>query len=232
MLRVEGLRLAQGAFRLSADFQVEKGARVAVMGPSGAGKSTLLAAIAGFAPHEAGRVLWEGRDLTPLPPGARPVGMIFQDQNLFPHLTIAENAGLGLRPARKLSAEERARVKTALARVGIAHLAQKRPGEISGGEQSRAALARFLLQARPLALLDEAFSALGPALKAEMLDLVAELSGETGATLLFVTHDPGDARRIATHAMLVEAGEVSPPVEAAALFANPPEAFRRYLGRR
>lgn len=230
MLRLEGVEIRQGGFRLQADWEVPTGARVALIGPSGAGKSTLLAVIAGFLAPEAGRICWEGRDLTPLAPGARPVSIIFQDQNLFPHLSVAENVGLGLRPALRLSRAEQGQVAAALARTGLEGLGARRPGRLSGGQQSRVALARMLLQARPLALLDEPFAALGPALKAEMLDLVAALAGETGATLLLVTHDPEDARRIASHVVLVEGGVAAAPVATETLFANPPEALRRYLG--
>jgi len=230
MLRLEGVEVRLGEFRLTADLTVPKGALCAVIGPSGAGKSTLLNAIAGFLEPEAGRVVWDGTDLTDLSPGQRPVSVIFQDQNLFPHLTVAENVGLGLRPSLRLSPDERARVEAALGRVGLAGLGARRPAALSGGQQSRVALARMLLMARPVVLLDEPFSALGPALKAEMLDLVAELARETGATCLIITHEPGDARRIASHVILVDEGRAAPPVETAELFANPPEALRRYLG--
>jgi thiamine transport system ATP-binding protein len=230
MLRLEGLEARLGDFRLSADLAVPDGARVAVLGPSGSGKSTLFNLIAGFLDPTAGRVSWRGRDLGPLSPGDRPVSMIFQDQNLFPHLTVAQNVALGLGPSLRLSREDRARVEEALARTGLAGLGDRRPAELSGGQQSRVAIARMLLMARPLVLLDEPFAALGPALKAEMLDLVAELARESGATLLMISHDPEDARRIATHVILVEEGRVLPPVETERLFDDPPEAFRRYLG--
>lgn len=231
MLTLEGLRLRRGDFTLEADFALPEGARAAVIGPSGAGKSTLLAAIAGFEPPEAGRVLWNGRDLAGLAPGARPVATIFQDNNLFPHLTAFENAALGLRPSGRLDAEERARVERSLARVGLEGLGGRKPGALSGGQQSRAALARVLLQARPVILLDEPFSALGPALKAEMVGLVAELARDLGATLLMVTHDPEDARLLGGLAILVAGGRAAAPRPAVELLDNPPEALRRYLGR-
>ena len=222
------LVIERGDFRLSADLAVEKGARVAVMGPSGAGKSTLLEAVAGFLPVE-GRMTWEGRPLAG-PPGARPVAMLFQDGNLFPHLTIARNAGLGIRPDGRLPAPERARVEEALARVGLEGLGDRRPAQLSGGQRGRAALARVLLMRRPLLLLDEPFAALGPALKAEMLALVAEVAGALGATLLMVTHDPDDARAIAEGVIVVADGRAEPPRPTEALLADPPPALRRYLG--
>lgn len=217
-------------FTLSADLTVPEGARVAVIGPSGAGKSTLLAAIAGFQPVAAGRVLWKGGDLGPLAPGKRPLSILFQDNNLFPHLTAAENVGLALRPGLRLGEQERARVAGALARVGLEGLGARRPAALSGGQQSRVALARALLRARPILLLDEPFAALGPALRAEMLDLVAEITAETGSTLLIVTHDPRDAERIADLTVLVAEGRAEAPVPTAALFADPPKALAEYLG--
>lgn len=230
MLRLEALRIVQGGFALEADLAVAAGARVAVIGPSGAGKSTLLLAIAGFVAPAAGRILWAGRDLRPLAPGERPVSILFQDQNLFPHLTVAENVGLGLRPDLRLSRAERAQVSAALARVGLQGMEGRRPAALSGGEQGRVALARTLLRARPLLLLDEPFAALGPALKADMLALVEEIVAESGATLLMVTHDPQDARAIAPETILVAEGRALPPQPTAALLADPPPALRAYLG--
>ncbi|TCO69895.1 ATP-binding cassette domain-containing protein [Rhodovulum euryhalinum] len=230
MLRLERLVIELGAFRLAADVTVETGRIVALLGPSGAGKSTLLDVIAGFLPPNSGRVLWEGVDLGPLPPGARPVSMLFQDNNLFPHLTAAQNVGLGLHPDLRLSPADRDRAEAALARVGLAGLGPRKPAALSGGQRGRVALARMLLRGRPLMLLDEPFAALGPALKAEMLGLVAELAHESGATVLMVTHDPADARAIADETMLVAEGRADPPRPTAALFADPPEALRAYLG--
>lgn len=231
MLRFENVVLAQGDFRLSADFALPPGGRVAVIGPSGAGKSSLLLAVAGFLPLTAGRITWQGQDLAPLAPGARPVSLLFQDQNLFPHLTLAQNLGLGLSPRLRLSRGEWAKVEGALARVGLAGLGARRPGEVSGGQQGRAALARALLRARPILLLDEPFAALGPALRAEMRDLVAEIAAETGALVCLVTHDPEEARAFAQTVLFVSEGQAGPPQPMAALWADPPEALRRYLGR-
>lgn len=230
MLRFDGVALRAGAFRLRADLEVSAGARVAVLGPSGAGKSTLLAAVAGFVPLEEGRISWAGSDLWPLVPGARPVTILFQDQNLFPHLTVAQNVGLGIGPGLRLSAEDMRRVEAALRRVGLAGYGARRPGSLSGGEQSRVALARASLRARPLMLLDEPFAALGPALKADMLELVAEIAGETGATVLMVSHDPADALRLCPEAVLVAEGVAHRPVPTVALLADPPPALRAYLG--
>ncbi|MCB2134554.1 MAG: ATP-binding cassette domain-containing protein [Rhodobacteraceae bacterium] len=230
MLTLEHVLIRQDDFSLTADFSIPAGARVAILGPSGAGKSTLLGTIVGFVVPERGRILWLGENIGTLPPGRRPLSILFQDQNLFPHLDVAGNVGLGLRPDLRLGPAERDRIAVALARVGLAGYEARRPATLSGGEQSRVALARAYLQARPLMLLDEAFAALGPALKAGMIDLVAGLATETGATVLMVTHDPADARRFAGQTVLVAGGMAHAPQETAGLLDNPPPDLAAYLG--
>lgn len=224
--------MGQGSFRLRADLRVRPGATVAVMGPSGGGKSTLLSAIAGFVRPLAGRISWKGRDLGPLAPGERPVAVLFQDNNLFPHLSALQNVALGLRPTLRPQGDVRARAEEALARVGLEDLGHQRPAELSGGQQARAALARVLVQDRPLVLMDEPFAGLGPALKAEMLALVREALTPKGATLLMVTHDPEDALSLGGDLLLVAEGRAEPPVPAAPLLADPPPALAAYLGSR
>ncbi len=230
MLQLEAVTLVQTDFSLAADWQVPAGERVAVIGPSGAGKSTLLSLIAGFLAPTSGRILWQGQDLAPLGPGARPISILFQDQNLFPHLTLAQNLGLGLSSNLRLTPSDQARVAAALDRVGLGGLGARKPAQVSGGQQSRAALARALLRARPILLLDEPFAALGPALKVEMLDLVREVADEAKALVLMVTHDPQDAQRFADQTVLVSDGIAAVPVPTEALFAEPTAALRVYLG--
>ena len=229
MLQLDGVQIGQGDFAVRADWAVPAGAKVALIGPSGAGKSTLLLAVAGFLPVVAGRVLWQARDLAPLGPASRPVAMLFQDQNLFPHLTLAQNLGLALVPSLRLTATQRDRVAGVLGRLGLAGLGDRRPAEVSGGQAGRAALGRVLLQDRPVVLLDEPFAALGPGVKADLLGLVGEVAA--GAVVLMVTHDPTDAQRFADLTVLVDAGVAAVPVATTALFADPPAALRAYLGR-
>ncbi|GGX39268.1 thiamine import ATP-binding protein ThiQ [Tateyamaria omphalii] len=231
MLRVEELRITQGDFALSAAFEVLRGRRVAVIGPSGAGKSTLLNALGGYIDIAAGRIEVDGQDVTNAPPDRRGIAMLFQDGNLFPHLTLAQNVGLGIRPALRLSEAETDRVMDALGRVGLRDFADRKPGDVSGGQQSRAALARVLVQAKPLLLLDEPFAALGPALRAEMLDLTSEVARDAGATVLMITHAPEDAERSADDLIFVDGGRAEAPRPVAEVMANPPEALRAYLGR-
>lgn len=227
LLHLDHLDLQRGDFRINADLRVENGI-TAIIGPSGAGKSTLLDAIAGFMTPSSGRILWSGADITKLPPGERPVSMVFQDQNLFPHLTTAQNVGLGISPGLKLSAEDLARVDQVLARVGLETHATRKPADLSGGQQSRVALARVLVRDRPVVLLDEPFAALGPSLRGEMLDLVRDTLGH--AIILMVTHDPADALRIADTTCVVAEGQAHPPSDTKALFNDPPAALKAYLG--
>lgn len=229
-LRLENLILQQGTFRLEANLTVPENSFTAVIGPSGTGKSTLFDAIAGFLPSASGNISWDGTPLFDLPPGKRPVAMLFQDNNLFPHLTIGQNVGLALTQKSRLSEEQRQAVERVLIRVGLEEMANRRPSQLSGGQISRAALARLLLQDKCLWLLDEPFSALGPALKSEMLKLVREVAEEKNATVLMITHDPQDARAVAPLSLLVAENSAAGPFKTDELLNNPPLALAEYLG--
>lgn len=231
-LALDGLELRQGDFRLTARLSIPRGARVALIGPSGAGKTTLLSAIAGFLRPAAGRILWQGADIGALPPGERPLSILFQDQNLFPHLTVEQNLGLGIDPRLRLAADDRARIAQVLDKVGLSGMQGRRPAGLSGGQQSRVALARALLRARPMLLLDEPFAALGPALKDEMLALVAAMADGAGTTVLMVSHDPADARALCPETILVADGTALPPQPTETLLDAPPPALAAYLGQR
>jgi thiamine transport system ATP-binding protein len=230
VLQLESLGLVQGDFALSADLALPAGGVTAVIGPSGGGKSTLLGAIAGFVVPAQGRILWEGRDLAGLAPGQRPVSILFQDGNLFAHLTLAQNLGLALVPRLRLTPDQTGRVVQALEEVGLGGLGDRRPGQMSGGQAARAALARVLLARRPLVLMDEPFGALGPALKAEMMALARERVLARGGTLVLVTHQPQDARAVADRVVVVAEGRVSGPWATGPLLDDPPAALAAYLG--
>lgn len=230
MLHLDHLRLTQDGFTVSANWHLPARSRLALLGPSGAGKSTLLIGLAGFLAPSAGRILWQGRDLAALTPAQRPVSILFQDQNLFPHLSVAQNLGLAIDPRLRLSASDLARVEAVLDRLGLHGMGARKPASLSGGQLGRAALGRVLLQARPVLLLDEPFAALGPALKADLLGLVTELAAENATTVVLVTHDPADARRFADVVGLVHDGVADAPVATDAIFADPPPALRAYLG--
>lgn len=230
MLTLDGVVIEQDGFRLSADLRVDAGARVAVIGPSGAGKSTLLGVLAGVVPLTAGQIRWQGTRIDTLPPARRPLSILFQDNNLLPHLSVFDNVALGIDPGLRLTPEQRAAVTAALVETGLEGLGARKPGTLSGGQISRAALARVLLRARPLILLDEPFAALGPALKSAMLDLVARIAAQNRATVLMVTHDPADALRLCPQTILVADGRAEAPADTAALLRDPPPALRAYLG--
>ena len=232
MLTCDQLAIVQETFRLNIDINFDNRAITAIIGPSGAGKSTLLMAIAGFITLQSGQILLDGVSFTTEAPGKRPVSMLFQDNNLFPHLSIFENVGLGLQSSGRLSVSEQDKVFCVLDRVGVRSMAKRKPAALSGGQQSRAALARVLLADRPIVLLDEPFAALGPALKDEMLDLLHQvLVQDAGATVLMVTHDPADALRVANYVAWVEDGVVHAPLPTAEIFAFPPAAMQKYLGK-
>lgn len=230
MLHCDQLVLRQDSFQLTADMRFSTGGVTALVGPSGAGKSTLLSAIAGFLPPESGKIRFGPQDLTPIAPGQRAVSILFQENNLFPHLTIAQNIGLALQPRLRLSAQDKAKVEAVLDKVGLSGLGHRRAADLSGGQQSRAALARILLGDRPINLMDEPFAALGPGLKQDMLALVSETLVAADKTVIIVTHDPRDAQHIAGETVLVAEGVAHPPVDTQVLFASPPAALKRYLG--
>ena len=222
-------RYAQTEMRF--DVAIPGNTITAVMGPSGSGKSTLLNLVAGFEAPEAGRILIDGNDVTDRPPAERPVSMIFQENNLFAHLSVEKNVGLGRSPSLRLSPDDRAAIAEALRRTGLEGKQRRLPRELSGGERQRVAIARALVRRKPVLLMDEPFAALGPALRTEMLDLVAELQTEHGLTIALVTHQPDDARRIASDIVFIEDGRVSAAGKTEDFFGpGGPAAFRHYIG--
>jgi thiamine transport system ATP-binding protein len=216
-------------FMLQMDFGVLKGSIVAVLGPSGAGKSTLLNVLSGFEDLQKGSVILGGVDHAKSAPADRPVNVVFQDNNTFAHLTARNNVALGVSPSLRLSQDAWTRVDAALQDVGLADLAHRKPGGMSGGERQRIALARALVRQKPILLLDEAFAALGPALRQEMLALIKTLARAHALTVLMVTHQPEDAKAIADQVMYVDGGVVSPPVAVNAFLKSQDRAIRAYL---
>ena len=188
---------------------VSRGEQVAILGPSGAGKSTLLNLIAGFLAPASGTMMIEGEDHTATPPSRRPVSMLFQENNLFSHLSVWQNIGLGLDPGLKLNALQREKMHNIARQMGLDSLLERLPGELSGGQRQRVALARCLVREQPILLLDEPFSALDPALRQEMLTLVAEVCRDKQLTLLLVSHSVEDAARIAPRSIVVADGRIA-----------------------
>lgn len=207
-IRVSGAIVRFGAKELHFDCSIEEEQIVAVTGPSGSGKSTLFNVIAGFEKPASGTVEIEGRDMGLHDPAERPVSVIFQDHNLFAHLDVATNIGLGIHPALKLSAAEKSAVSQALERVRLPGFEKRRPSTLSGGERQRVALARALVRKRPVLLLDEPFAALDPGLRAGMRDLIIDLHREEKNTILIITHHLDDISAMANSALFLDQGRI------------------------
>lgn len=208
MLRLSDVHYFYHSELFHFNVQVERGQIVALMGPSGAGKSTLLALVAGFIEPEKGSMTADGLELVGKEPHQRPFAMLFQEHNLFTHLTVRENIGLGLHPGLKLSERQKQQVEEAASQVGVAEYLDRLPEQLSGGQRQRVALARCFVQPHPVWLLDEPFSALDPILREEMLALVQRLAAERNITVLMVTHHISDAKAIASHFVFVANGQV------------------------
>lgn len=213
------------------DFAVAPGEFVMVLGPSGAGKSTLLNLIAGFDRPMEGRIVLAGDDVTHLAPAERPVTTLFQEGNLFPHLTAAQNVGLGLHPGLRLTPGQRHAVDTALDRMGLAGMGSRLPGTLSGGERQRVALARSLVRNRPILLLDEPFAALDPGRRKEMTDLVGGLAADRGLTVLMVSHQIDEVRDPNARALFIHDGRIMADGTMADLLSTPASVeLQTYLG--
>lgn len=202
-----------------------------IIGPSGSGKSTLLNLIAGFETPQSGRILIGGEEINTTAPAKRPVSMVFQENNLFAHLDVCANIGLGRSPDLRLGAENQAAVQDAIARVGLTGKEMRKPEALSGGERQRVAIARALVRNKPVLLLDEAFASLGPALRLQMLELVKTLQEETGITVLMVTHTPEDALQFNSTLFFLESGKIRAQGDAAIMLSDSaPQHIRDYMG--
>ncbi|MCO5733483.1 ATP-binding cassette domain-containing protein [Rhizobium sp. SSA_523] len=219
-IQLQTVRLRLGTTDFAYECRIPAGGITAIAGPSGSGKSTLLNLIAGFERPDSGTILIHGEAADHMPPGQRPISLVFQDNNLFAHLDLATNIGLGIDPRLRLTAEQKKAVVQALDRVGLAGYETRKPGTLSGGERQRVALARALVRRRPILLLDEPFAALDPALKRSMADLLLDLHREAASTVLFVTHDIEDVRRLADSVLFIDQGRI--------VFAG---ATSRFLGQ-
>jgi thiamine transport system ATP-binding protein len=228
---LDHVRFSWPEMPMEFDLAVARNRIAIVTGPSGSGKSTLLKLIAGFEKATGGCITIDNRDCTDAAISARPVSFLFQEQNLFAHLTVATNAGFGIAPRRMVSAEERKRVSQALASVGLSGKEDRLPHQLSGGERQRAAFARILLEDRPVLLLDEPFASLGPSLRLEMMALLTELQSAKPRTILAVTHHPQEWRGVADSFVFVDEGRIV-ATGAMAKIENPdlPDSVRRYLG--
>ena len=217
-LRLQGIRKNYGPVVAAdgIDLEVDEGEFFTLLGPSGSGKTTLLRLIAGFERPDAGRIELGGRDVTMLPPNVRETNTVFQDYALFPHMTVGENIGYGLKVKGVPSAKRRERVGRALRMVRLEGLENRRPNQLSGGQRQRVALARAVVNEPEVLLLDEPLGALDLKLRQEMQLELKHIQKEVGITFVYVTHDQEEALTMSDRMAVMAGGriqQIGPPVE-------------------
>ena len=226
-LKVEALRIDYGGQAAidGVSFTARRGELLTLLGPSGCGKTTTLRAIAGFVTPSAGKILLDGQDISALPPHRRNIGMVFQSYALFPHLTVRDNVGFGLRMRQVPRAEAEARSIAALEMVGLANLADRYPTQLSGGQQQRVALARALVIEPAILLLDEPLSNLDANLRAELRSEIRSLQSRLGIMTILVTHDQQEAIAISDRIAVLNGGRIVDIGTPEALCDAPGDAF-------
>jgi len=207
------------------DLAIAPGEFLTLLGPSGSGKTTSLMMLAGFETPTTGRIWLEGREVARVPPHRRGLGMVFQNYALFPHLTVAENVAFPLSVRHVAAAEIATRVGRALDMVQLAGLGERRPGQLSGGQQQRVALARALVYDPKLVLLDEPLGALDKQLREEMQDELKRLHATLGVTMVYVTHDQGEALTLSDRIAVFRAGALQQLGAPRTLYDAPANAF-------
>ncbi|MBB5754848.1 ABC transporter ATP-binding protein [Prosthecomicrobium pneumaticum] len=208
-----------------SDFSVEKGEFFSLLGPSGCGKSTTLRMIAGFVAPSSGTIRLGGEDVTALPPERRAIGIVFQNYAIFPHMTVAQNIGYGLKLRKHDKATIAAAVGRALEQVGLVGYENRSPSQLSGGEQQRVALARVIVLEPRLLLLDEPLSALDKRLRDEMRVWLKRLQHELGITTIYVTHDQDEALSLSDRIAVMSKGVVQQIGTPAEIYERPATRF-------
>jgi sn-glycerol 3-phosphate transport system ATP-binding protein len=232
-ISVEGVSKLWGETRAvdRVSFAAAEGSLVVLLGPSGCGKSTTLRLVAGLEAADEGRILIGGRDVTALPPAERGIAMVFQSYALFPHLTVAENILFGLRVRKVPAAERRERLARTAALLGLDRLLQRKPSQLSGGQQQRVALGRAIIAEAPLCLMDEPLSNLDAQLRHEMRREIRTLQQRLGMTMIYVTHDQGEAMSMADQVILLRQGRIEQDASPAELYVTPATVFAaRFIG--
>ncbi|WP_348666566.1 thiamine ABC transporter ATP-binding protein ThiQ [Arsenophonus symbiont of Ornithomya chloropus] len=209
MIKIDQLIYCYENLNMEFTFKIDQGEKVAILGSSGAGKSTLLNLIAGFQYSKKGEIWLNKKKCTYIPPEMRPVSIIFQENNLFSHLTVWQNIALGITPSLYLNETQHKIVEKIIKKVSLENCLTRLPGQISGGQKQRTALARCLIRQKPILLLDEPFSALDPTLRNEMLILLKKICDEKKLTLLMVSHNLEDAIKITTRCIIISKGKIT-----------------------
>ena len=210
---------------------LEQGEIVCLLGPSGCGKTTMLRLVAGLEQLDSGQIVLDGKDLAHVPTYQRGIGMMFQSYALFPHLTVAENVGYGLRMANAPTAQIAQRVQKMLTLVDLDGLEKRRIDQLSGGQQQRVALARSLATQPSILLLDEPLGSLDRLLRERLLGELRAILKEVGVTALYVTHDQSEAFGIADRVAVMNEGRIEQTAVPQELYARPTSAFvAEFLG--
>ncbi|MFT8243618.1 ABC transporter ATP-binding protein [Roseomonas sp. BN140053] len=228
LVRFESVEKSYGASAVAVrdlHLTVERGELLSLLGPSGSGKTTTLMMLAGFEQPTRGRILLEGRDIARTPPHRRGIGVVFQSYALFPHMSVADNIAFPLEVRGVSRREREGRARRALDMVRLAGFGDRRPSQLSGGQQQRVALARALVFEPPIVLLDEPLGALDKNLREEMQFEIRRLHRELGVTMLYVTHDQGEALTLSDRVAVFRAGRIRQLAAPRQLYERPADSF-------
>lgn len=207
------------------NLSISQGELVSLLGPSGCGKTTIMRSVAGLIEPTHGQIRLAGEDITRVPTHKRHVGMVFQSYALFPHLSVRDNVGFGLRMRKIPAPEVRVRVDEALESVGLFSMAARLPSELSGGQQQRVALARAIVLRPKVLLLDEPLSNLDARLRIEMRSELRRVQRQTEITMLYVTHDQDEALSLSDRIVVMNAGKIEQLGTPAMLWNHPQSPF-------